>query len=84
MSKRSRFLVMLAVMAGLRPAPAQVSAMISGRVDDASGGAISGATVTVKSLETGAERTATTNEAGRFRVLSLPVGPQEVRAEKLG
>jgi hypothetical protein len=32
----------------------QISAVISGKLEDASGGGVGGATVTVKSLETGA------------------------------
>jgi hypothetical protein len=63
---------------------AQVNATISGKIEDATGAAVGGATVTVKSLETGATRTVTTDETGNYRVLSLPVGPQEVRAEKPG
>jgi carboxypeptidase family protein len=63
---------------------AQVSAAISGTLQDASGGAVSGATVTVKSLETGATRTVLTDNAGAFRVLGLPLGPQELTAEKKG
>ena len=66
------------------PAWGQVSASISGRVEDASGSPISGATVTVKSLETGASRTAATNAEGNYRVLSLPLGAQEVKAGKSG
>ena len=65
-------------------ASAQVGATISGRVEDPSGAAVSGATVTVKSVETGATRTATTDDGGNFRVLSLPLGPQEVRVGKTG
>src|SRR5215475_14334574 len=63
---------------------AQVNATISGRIEDQTGAAVGGATVTVKSLETGATRIVTTDETGNYRVLSLPVGPQEVRAEKSG
>src|SRR5215468_8984126 len=63
---------------------AQVTATISGKVEDASGAAVGGAMVTVKSLETGATRTVTTDETGNYRVLSLPLGVQEVRAEKAG
>jgi hypothetical protein len=63
---------------------AQMTATISGRVEDASGAAVAAAAVTVKNLETGATRTVTTDEAGNFRVLSLSVGLQEVRAEKTG
>ena len=42
------------------------------------------ATITVKSQETGATRTVTTDDAGNYRVLSLPLGPQELKAEKQG
>ena len=63
---------------------AQVSAAISGRVEDASGAAVSGATVTVKDVETGATRVVTTDPTGNYRVLSLPIGLHEIRAEKEG
>src|SRR6266853_6977224 len=66
------------------PASAQVTASMSGKVEDASNAGIHGATVTVKNLETGAMRTVSTDDAGNFRVLSLPLGPQEVRVEKVG
>ena len=61
---------------------AQVTASISGRVLDQTGSGISGATVTVRSIETGATRAVTTDEAGNYRVLALPVGPQEIKVEK--
>jgi len=63
---------------------AQVTGAISGTVVDASGGVVGGAAITVKSLETGAMRSVMTDETGRYRILSLPLGPQEVRAEKAG
>src|ERR1051326_3500767 len=68
------------------PAPvwAQVSASITGKVEDASNAPVHGATVTVKSLETGATRVVTTDDAGNYRVLSLSVGPHEVKAAKTG
>jgi hypothetical protein len=78
------FLVVLAILASSTPGRAQVAAAISGRVEDASGGTVSAATVTVKSLETGATRTVVTDDSGIFRVLGLPLGPQEVKAEKKG
>ena len=81
-SNRSLLLWFAAFIAA--PAWGQVSASISGRVEDASGSPVSGATVTVKSLETGASRTAATNAEGNYRVLSLPLGAQEVKAEKAG
>ena len=62
----------------------QVTASISGKVEDVTGAGVGGATVTVKSLETGSTRTVTTGESGNFRVISLPLGRQEVTAEKTG
>jgi len=62
----------------------QVSASLSGRVEDPSGAAIPSASVTVTSVETGAARTVTSDPAGTYLVLSLPVGRYEVRAEKDG
>lgn len=63
---------------------AQMTAAISGTVKDATGATVSGVTVTVKNLETGAARVATTDDEGNYRVLSLPVGGQEAKAEKPG
>jgi hypothetical protein len=40
--------------------------------------------VTVKSLETGVTRSVTSGDTGEYRVLSLPLGLQEVRAERPG
>ena len=61
------FLIFLALLDCSTPAHAQVAAAISGRVEDVSGGVVSDATVTVKSLETGATRTSVTDASGTFR-----------------
>ena len=63
-------------------AVAQTTATITGRVEDSEGALIAGAIVTVKSVETGLTRVVTTDETGYFRALSLPVGKQEIKAEK--
>jgi hypothetical protein len=63
---------------------AQVAASISGKVEDTSGAAVSGATVKVRNLETDSPRVVTTNSAGNYRVLSLPVGAYELSVEKSG
>ena len=63
---------------------AQVTASITGRVEDASGASVPDAVVTVTSLETGAARTATSDTQGEYRVPSLSVGRYEVKAEKQG
>jgi hypothetical protein len=65
-------------------AQAQVTAAVSGVVQDASGSAVSGANITVFSLETGGHRHTTTDASGSFSVLSLPLGPTEVKVEKSG
>jgi hypothetical protein len=82
MMTRLRLLLVLAASCGF--AHAQVTAAISGRVADATGAGIDGATITVKSVETGAVRTAVTKPNGDYSVLSLPLGAQEVKAEKKG
>ena len=74
----------LMLVAGGTPALAQVSASLSGRVDDATGAGVGGASVTVKSLETGATRTTTTDQSGDYKILSLPLGAQELTVEKTG
>ena len=65
-------------------AQAQVSASIRGVVTDPTGAPVAQATVNVKNLETGLVRTASTDEAGRYLVLALPVGRYEVRTTKSG
>jgi hypothetical protein len=75
---------LLVVLAGISLLRAQVTAAISGTVQDQSGGAVSGVSVTIKSLETGASRTTQSDASGAFRVLALPLGPQEISAEKTG
>jgi hypothetical protein len=78
------FVMLLLVMAGCIGANAQVTAAISGKVEDSEGGAVEGAAITVTSVETGATRTATTDQKGNYTVFSLPLGAQEVKAEKKG
>ncbi len=73
--------LMLLCLPSLR---AQVSASIKGSVSDASGAAVTAATVTAKNLETGAIRTSVTDDAGRYLVLALPVGEYEMRVAKAG
>ncbi len=61
-----------------------MTASISGKIEDASGAGVAGATVTETSLDTRTTRAVTTDEAGDFRLLSLPLGPQELQVEKRG
>ena len=77
-------LAALLALAGAWPVSAQVTASIFGVVTDASGGTVAGATVTVRNIETGAERTTVTDGAGSYRVLALPIGVYQVKVAKNG
>ena len=62
----------------------QTVASIAGTITDATGAALSGASVTVKNLETGSQRIVTADDAGHFDVEALAVGQYEVEAEASG
>jgi hypothetical protein len=68
----------------LPTASAQVSASIKGTVTDPSGAPVPAAAVKTKNLETGAIRSSITDDAGRYLVVSLPVGEYEIRVSKAG
>ena len=68
----------------LPSARAQVSASIKGIVTDPSGAPVLAATVTAKNTETGAVRSATTDDAGRYQIVWLAVGQYEVAVAKPG
>lgn len=55
-----------------------------GTVQDSSGAVIPGAKVTVENLNTGLSRSATTDNAGNFEVLALPVGPYSISVTSPG
>src|ERR1700758_4981210 len=78
------FATLFLILTGASPLRAQVAASVTGIVTDPSGAPISAATVTAKNLESAAVRTTTTDDAGRYLLLSLPVGEYEVRAAKAG
>jgi hypothetical protein len=63
---------------------AQSDGSISGTVSDSTGGAVAGATVSIKNSETGAVRTLSTDENGRFSAYSLAVGNYRITVEKAG
>jgi hypothetical protein len=77
------FAVALAVVLAAGGAAARgqvVGATLSGTVRDSTGAALSGATVTVKQLETGASRRLVTGADGRYAAPSVPVGEYTVTA----
>src|SRR5208283_3678837 len=57
---------------------------ILGSVTDSSGAAITGATVTIKNLDTGLTRTVTTSDDGSYSAPELPIGNYSVTVEKTG
>ncbi|HEV3059960.1 MAG TPA: carboxypeptidase-like regulatory domain-containing protein [Vicinamibacterales bacterium] len=77
-------LVLVVLLALTSPAAAQVSAAISGVVTDASGAAMSAATVTARNLETAGVRTTVTDSAGRYQLAELAVAAYDVTVAKDG
>jgi len=65
-------------------AVAQSSASIKGIVTDPSGAPVPGAAVTAKNTETGAMRSANTDDAGRYQIVWVAVGQYEVAVSKPG
>src|SRR5580700_7935851 len=63
---------------------AQVTATISGTVNDSSGAILSGAMVVVKNTGTGITQSTSTDAQGRYSVPELPIGDYEVQASASG
>ncbi|MBV8817049.1 MAG: carboxypeptidase regulatory-like domain-containing protein, partial [Acidobacteriaceae bacterium] len=61
-----------------------VGASISGTVKDPTGAGLPSSGVIIRNLETGAERTLTTDDAGRYSAPSIAIGRYEVSASKAG
>lgn len=59
---------------------AQATAQIAGSIKDQSGAVLPGVEITVTQTETGAIRTAVSNEAGSYVLPNLPVGPYRLEA----
>src|SRR5258708_4020303 len=81
---RCTVIALFALSFRMQPAQAQVSASIRGVVTDTASAPVAQAAVNVKNLETDVVRTASTDEAGRYLVLALPVGRYEVSISKSG
>ena len=76
---RNWALILLIVLSTAATCLAQSdTARLQGTVTDPQGNAVSGATVSVTSVETGRLSTATTNELGYYTVLALPPGNYKV------
>lgn len=86
---RNRLLPLVAVLALVfaftAPAWAQtINGNIVGVITDEQGAAVAGVTVSATNVDTGASRSATTNEEGLYRIAGLPGGNYTVKAEKTG
>ncbi|MBM3726841.1 MAG: hypothetical protein FJW40_15650 [Acidobacteria bacterium] len=77
-------LITLLLLTTALPLCAQITGAITGSVLDASGGAVTGASVVVKNTGTGAERALTTDGNGLFAAEQLPVGLYEVTVSASG
>ncbi len=84
----TRFIVLTALVLSVCSATfAQAggsTAEIRGRIADPNGAVVRGATVTVTDPERGFSRTATTDEQGEYRFLSLTPGTYQIRVEASG
>ena len=63
---------------------AQATAQIGGAIKDQSGAVLPGVEVTATQTETGARRTAMTDESGSYILPNLPLGPYRLEASKAG
>ncbi|HJQ23718.1 MAG TPA: carboxypeptidase regulatory-like domain-containing protein, partial [Blastocatellia bacterium] len=77
-------LLALLVPAAARAQSQATTGVIEGIVYDQSNAVVVGATVSVKNKETGFERTATTDDNGRFRAVLLPLGTYTLEVQKQG
>jgi hypothetical protein len=83
----SRYLPVLVIsmLLGACLVSAQVTTgTISGIVQDQSAAAIAGAEVTIKNVDTGTNRTLTSDAGGRYTAPDLPLGNYEVQAQHAG
>ena len=77
--------VLVVLGSGADSSSAQVTtAEVNGTIADESAAVLPGVSVTARNLQTGFERTATTNEHGRYTLFALPPGPYTIRAELPG
>ncbi|HEX8712435.1 MAG TPA: carboxypeptidase-like regulatory domain-containing protein, partial [Terracidiphilus sp.] len=77
-TKVIRVFALILLLGSLNAFAQVVGGTIGGTVHDSSGRLVSGATVTVRQLDTGATRTLVTGADGRFSAPSVPVGNYSV------
>src|SRR5262245_61619934 len=77
-------LCLIFVLLGAAPLHAQSQAALRGQVFDESGAVLRGATITVRNGSSGFDRTADTDDDGRYEVDAIPTGAYDVTAEAAG
>jgi outer membrane receptor protein involved in Fe transport len=78
------FLAFAVVIGLTSDAAAQDTGLIEGSVVDESGAVVPGATVVLRNLETGVERTVVTESEGRYRFVALQPGTYTVKVQMPG
>jgi hypothetical protein len=76
--------VLLVAVVAIAASAQETTGTITGTATDQTGSVLPGVTVTVKSIDTGSQRTAVTNQEGVYLTLLLPVGNYEVTFELSG
>ncbi len=84
LTKSILILVALAALSCLNLAAQTIFGSLTGDTLDSTGGAIANATVTIRELNTGIERSITTDASGFWRVPSLAIGQYSVSATAAG
>lgn len=84
-SQRCRAAVLSAVLFALAsPSFGQSIATLKGRIIDPTGAIVPGATITLREHETGVERHATSDAAGDYQFVFLPVGIYRIEVQSIG
>jgi hypothetical protein len=84
MSKLRYLLLLFVLLAGLPLRASAQNATIVGTVTDPSGSVIANVKITATHMETNLAHTFTTNEAGQYVAVDLPVGHYNIKAEASG
>jgi hypothetical protein len=77
-------LAILGLLCISAPSGAQTTAMLQGRVFDASGAVVPGASITVRNQATGFVHSASSNGEGRYHLVAIPAGLYQVTAASTG
>ena len=85
LQKGNLLLASLILLAGTSAFAQSTFGTFVGTVQDQSGSVVAGAIVTITNLDDNSVRSATTNSAGQYQLLNVPVGPLfDVRLLKAG